>query len=58
MGPDDVTVPTSVKHVFQTATLGSDGYVYTATGGAYEKNWAEFAKSLTASAQSLQMLSA
>lgn len=32
----DNTISTPEKHAFQVATVGQDGYVYTATGGTLD----------------------
>lgn len=42
----DNTISTPEKHAFQVATVGEDGYVYTATGGTLEPKFAAVADSL------------
>lgn len=55
VGFDDSTIPTPVKRVFQTSTIASDGYVYTAAAGAYDKKWDGVEGELAAAVRSFRV---
>eukprot|EP00892_Ulva_mutabilis_P012419 jgi/Ulvmu1/954/UM102_0037.1 len=51
----DNTISTPEKHAFQVATVGQDGYVYTATGGTLEPKFAAVADALKQAARTFRV---
>ena len=49
----DGSIPTPLKHIFQSIGVTNDGHLISATGGSFAPKWPAVASTVAACAQSL-----